>query len=62
MPFLLMHGGDDQVTSPEASEELAARCGDQIRFKRWEGLYHELHWEFEYKEVGKYVIEWLEAL
>lgn len=62
MPFLLMHGGDDQVTSPEASEELAAGCGDQTRFKRWDGLYHELHWEFEYKEVAKYVINWLDSL
>ena len=62
MPFLLMHGGDDQVTSPLASEELAAGCGEQVRFKRWEGLYHELHWEFEYKEVAKYVIDWLEKL
>ncbi len=61
-PFLLMHGGDDKITSPKASEEFAAASGDQTQFKLWDGLYHELHWEFEYKDVGKYVIEWLEAL
>jgi alpha-beta hydrolase superfamily lysophospholipase len=61
-PFLLMHGSDDKVTSPKASEEFAAGSGDQTLFKLWEGLYHELHWEFEYKEVGKFVIEWLDNL
>ena len=60
--FLLMHGTDDKVTSPKASEEFAAGSGDQSQLKLWEGLYHELHWEFEYKDVGKYVIDWLEAL
>lgn len=62
LPFLLMHGTDDKVTSPKASEEFAATSGDQTQLKLWDGLYHELHWEFEYKEVGKYVIDWLEKL
>ena len=60
LPFLLMHGGADQVTSPEASEELAAGCSGKVLYKRWDGLYHELHWEFEYKEVAIFVIDWLE--
>ena len=62
VPFLLMHGGDDQVTSPEASKELAAGCGENARIRIWEGLYHELHWEFEYKQVAEYVLGWLEKL
>ncbi len=62
LPFLLMHGSDDDVTSPRASEEFAAGSGDQTLFKLWEGLYHELHWEFEYKEIGKFVIDWMEGL
>ena len=61
-PFLLMHGADDKVTSPKASEEFAAASGEQTQFKLWDGLYHELHWEFEYKDVGKYIIDWLETL
>jgi alpha-beta hydrolase superfamily lysophospholipase len=61
-PFLLMHGTDDKVTSPKASEEFAAASGDQTKFKLWNGLYHELHWEFEYKEVGNYIIDWLDAI
>lgn len=61
-PFLLMHGSDDKVTSPKASEELAAITGDGTLFKIWEGLYHELHWEFEYKDVGRFVIDWIDSL
>jgi alpha-beta hydrolase superfamily lysophospholipase len=62
IPFLLMHGSDDKVTSPGASEEFAAGSGDQTLFKLWEGLYHELHWEFEYQDIGKFVIDWLDSL
>jgi alpha-beta hydrolase superfamily lysophospholipase len=62
LPFLLMHGSDDEVTSPEASEAFAAACGEQTRLKIWEGLYHELHSEFEYKAVAAYVIDWLENI
>ena len=61
-PFLLMHGSDDKVTSSEASRELATIASEVTRFKIWEGLYHELHWEFEYKEVANYVIDWLDNL
>jgi alpha-beta hydrolase superfamily lysophospholipase len=61
-PFLLMHGSDDEVTSPKASAEFAANAGEGISFKIWDGLYHELHWEFEYKDVGKFVIDWLDSL
>jgi alpha-beta hydrolase superfamily lysophospholipase len=61
-PFLLMHGGDDKITSPKASEELAANTGGGTRFRIWEGLYHELHWEFEYKDVGKFIIDWIDSL
>jgi alpha-beta hydrolase superfamily lysophospholipase len=62
LPFLLMHGSDDKITSPVASGELAAHAGDTVRFKIWEGLYHELHWEFEYKNIGKFVIDWIDSL
>jgi alpha-beta hydrolase superfamily lysophospholipase len=62
MPFLLMHGGDDQVTSPEATKEFAGNTGGETTLRIWDGLFHELHWEFEYKEVATYVIDWLERL
>jgi alpha-beta hydrolase superfamily lysophospholipase len=61
-PFLLMHGGDDPITSPDASRELAEQAGAGTTFRVWDGLYHELHCEFEYKEIAAYVINWLDNI
>jgi alpha-beta hydrolase superfamily lysophospholipase len=62
MPVLLMHGSEDEITSPEASEDFAAGCGEKAHIRIWDGFYHELHWEFEYEDVAKYIIGWLENL
>jgi alpha-beta hydrolase superfamily lysophospholipase len=61
-PFLLMHGSDDQITSPKASEDFVANTSDRTHLKIWDGLYHELHNEFEYKDIAKYAIDWLNGL
>ena len=61
-PFLLMHGSDDRITSPKASEEFVANTSDRTRLRIWDGLYHELHSEFEYKEIAKYIMDWLDGL
>jgi alpha-beta hydrolase superfamily lysophospholipase len=61
-PFLLMHGSDDRITSPKASEEFVANTSDRTRLRIWDGLYHELHNEFEYKEIAKYIMDWLDGL
>ncbi|KPL09618.1 MAG: hypothetical protein AMS26_22645 [Bacteroides sp. SM23_62] len=62
VPFLLMHGSEDKITSPLASEAFVADTGDRTQFKIWDGLYHELHNEFEYRDIAKYVIGWLDKL
>jgi len=61
LPLLLMHGADDQLTSPEASEEFCRRAGERCTFKRWEGMYHEIHNEPQKAEVYRTVIAWLES-
>jgi len=61
-PFLLMHGNADEITSHKASEELGSIIPDRTRLKIWDGLRHELHNEPEYKEVFKYVVDWIEEL
>ncbi len=61
-PFLLMHGSDDKITSPRASADFVANTSDRTQLKIWDGLYHELHNEFEYRDIAKYVIDWLESL
>ena len=60
VPFLLMHGSDDKLTSPEGSALLAGNLSGDVAHKSWEGLYHEIHNEPEQKEVFDYTINWLE--
>jgi len=60
VPFLLMHGSADKLTSPEGSVLLAKNLTGDVTHKSWEGLYHEIHNEPEQKEVFDYTINWLE--
>lgn len=60
LPLLLLHGGDDPITSAAASREFAARAPD-CTFKEWPGLRHEIHNEPEQNEVLAEIIAWLNA-
>ena len=60
IPFLLMHGSGDKLTSPNGSALLAKNLTGDVTHKSWEGLYHEIHNEPEQKEVFDYTIKWLE--
>ena len=62
LPVLLMHGSGDKVTSFRASQKLAQdvqKTGNDITFVPWNGLFHELHHEYEQKEVFQTIIDWL---
>ena len=62
LPVLLMHGSGDKVTSFMASQKLAhdvQKAGNDITFIAWEGLYHELHHEYEQNDVFQTIIDWL---
>ena len=61
-PLLIMHGSGDVTTSPSASEEMARNTSPLTTLKIWEGLYHELHSEYEYKEIFRFVMEWLKKM
>lgn len=56
---LLMHGGDDKLTSVDASRQFAEKAGKNVEFKIWEEMYHELHNEKIKDEVFEYIIDWL---
>ena len=58
-PFLLMHGTEDNITSPKASEDYVMNTTKRTHLKLWEGQYHELHNEVIYKDIFKYIIDWL---
>ncbi len=59
LPLLLMHGGADRITSPQASREFAAQAGEVCTLKIWDGFYHEIHNEPEQKQVLAYLLAWL---
>lgn len=59
LPLLLMHGGGDRITSPEASKEFAGSVTKECSLKTWPGLFHELHNEFEKDVIFDYIINWL---
>ena len=59
LPLLLMHGGDDKITSLEASKEFANKISEKCTFKIWDGLYHEIHNEPEKQIVFDFLINWL---
>lgn len=60
LPLLLMHGGADPITSAAASRQFAGQAGKNVTLSIWDGLYHEIHNEFEQGEVFKVMIEWLD--
>ena len=62
LPLLLMHGGDDRITSSEASKRFATHVPKDCTLKIWQGLFHELHNEPEKEEVLGYIINWLNSI
>ncbi|RYU93240.1 alpha/beta hydrolase [Emticicia agri] len=58
-PLLLMHGTQDKLTSYEASKLLASQLSGDITFKSYEGLYHEIHNEFEKQHVFNDMLAWI---
>jgi alpha-beta hydrolase superfamily lysophospholipase len=61
IPALIMHGGDDKITSIEASQEFAQRSALVSEFKEWPGLYHEIHNEPEKEDVFQFTLNWLKS-
>ncbi len=60
-PLLLMHGGADQITSPEATRDFASRLEGDVTLKIWDGLYHEIHNEYRQAEVLDAIWSWMQV-
>ncbi len=58
-PTLLMHGSDDELTSPLASRRFAEQNEAYCRFVLFQGMRHELHHERQRQLVWKTVGDWL---
>ncbi len=65
IPALLMHGSEDQLTSPAATRRFADRASRaqdaDVTYIEYPGLYHELHNEPEQDQVFADMIAWLDA-
>lgn len=60
VPLLLMHGGDDKVTSIKASKQFAEQADKQCEFREWPQFKHELHNEQNRTNVFAAMVEWLD--
>jgi alpha-beta hydrolase superfamily lysophospholipase len=60
IPLLLVHGTDDRITSPAATQAFASQVKGEHELKLWDGLYHETHNEPERDVVLRYLIDWLD--
>jgi len=59
LPTLLMHGGDDKITSSDATVEFAKKSSLVSEVKVWDKLYHEIHNEPERLEVLEFAYNWI---
>jgi len=61
MPALLMHGSEDQLTSPKGSRKLYQNLKGDLAYKSWDGFYHEVHNEPNKMEVFDLTYNWMES-
>jgi alpha-beta hydrolase superfamily lysophospholipase len=54
-----LHGDEDLVCSIKGSNEFVSSKTGVVKFKVWEGGYHELHNEPFKKEVFDYILNWI---
>ncbi|WP_373230880.1 lysophospholipase [Cohnella sp.] len=59
VPLLLMHGGDDRVTSLPASKQFADQAGANCTWREWPGYKHELQNEVGREDIFTVIKEWL---
>ncbi len=62
LPLLVLHGGEDRLMPPSASEVVRQHAGSpDLTVRIWDGLYHEPHNEPEKEQVLDDVVAWLDA-
>jgi alpha-beta hydrolase superfamily lysophospholipase len=61
LPVLVLHGTGDWITDPRGSKELYQRASSTDKtLKLYEGLYHDLFHEPEWRQVTADVVAWVE--
>lgn len=60
LPSLIMYGTEDKILETDAIIELKDKiASNELYFKAWNGLYHEIHNEPERDQVMRYVLTFL---
>lgn len=60
LPLLLMYGTEDKVADVTAMDLIKEKITtEELYFKVWDGLYHEIHNEPERDEVMRYILAFL---
>ncbi len=59
VPFLLMHGSKDTITSPKGSEAFYENNPKQTELKIWDDMLHELHNESVRESVAEFIVSFL---
>ncbi len=60
VPLLIIQGSADQLVYPRGSQEFARLVPENVTYKLWNGLYHELHNEPEKEQVLQYLLGWMD--
>ncbi|MFC2136543.1 alpha/beta hydrolase [Bacteroidota bacterium] len=60
IPTLVMHGKDDNITSPNETVKFAQNS-NHIQVKIWQDKFHELHNDVSNSEVFDYIINWINS-
>lgn len=58
-PTLLMHGSDDALTCPAASQCFADATEEVVTFKSWAGCRHDLHDDVQRERVFAFMVHWM---
>ncbi|KAL7139679.1 hypothetical protein ABFS83_09G069500 [Erythranthe nasuta] len=62
VPFLVLHGTDDSVTDPQATQKLYDEASSSDKtIKLYKGLLHDLLFEPEKEEITETIINWLDS-
>lgn len=60
IPALMLHGGDDRISSPQGSRDFFAKLASADKtLKIYDGLYHEIFNEIGKEAVFDDVVQWL---
>ncbi len=60
IPTFILHGTDDKLIAQSASEAFANRV-ENVDYKKYEGLYHEIHNDPEKMDVLNDILMWLNS-